>query len=302
METVAQTIKQITKWHLLKNNGLLFGQCVSAVGWINGTVPELTEKQGIVELPVSDVSNGGIAVGAALAGRRPIYVIRFQGLGWYNLTTILNYAAKSKEMWDVPCPIFVRSIGVEGHIGPVASNSHHSMCCRMPGIVVKAPMTPNEWENVWLDFMKGDDPVYCSEHRLSFNIDYEMEDDICRDYSQYDCIIYAISAARLHAAQVQLQLAQQGIKTAIFHIVDLKPFDNKLEYRASLHQCGRGIVIDSDFKDYGVATHIAHDLMLRVDKPVYTMGLEDRTAGFSTQCDNLTPSVGRIIEKIKSVI
>jgi acetoin:2,6-dichlorophenolindophenol oxidoreductase subunit beta len=145
MATTADIIKQLTQEHLLKNNGLLFGQCVTAVGWVNGTVPPLTIADGIVELPISDVSNGGIAVGAALAGRRPIYVIRFQGLGWYNLTTILNYAAKSKEMWDVPCPIFVRAIAVEGHIGPVASNSHHSLCCRMPGIVVKAPMTPYEW-------------------------------------------------------------------------------------------------------------------------------------------------------------
>lgn len=302
MEKLAETIKRITKDHLLTNGGLLFGQCVTAIGWINGTVPDLTIEDGIVELPISDVSNGGIAVGAALTNRRPIYIIRFQGLGWYNLTTILNYAAKSKEMWGVPCPLFVRAISVEGHIGPVASNTHHSLCCRMPGIVVKAPMTPYEWEKVWQDFMKGDDPVYCSEHRRSFDIDYEMEDDISANYSKYDCVIYAIGNGRLNALEAQKILRQRGIKTAIFHIVNLKPFINTLEYQTALNQCGVGIVIDSDFQDYGVATQIAYDLTIRSDYPVYRLGLEDRTAGFSSHCDNLTPSVDRIVERIQQII
>lgn len=301
METTADTIKRITRDHLLHHNGLLFGQCVTAIGWINGTVPELTLKDGIVELPISDVSNSGITVGAALAGRRPIYVIRFQGLGWYNLATILNYAAKSKEMWEVSCPVFVRAVGVEGHIGPVASHSHHSMCCRMPGIIVKAPMTPNEWENTWQYFIKHDDPVYCSEHRSGFLIDYEIYDDVSSDYTKCDCIIFAISAARLNALKAQEILKQQGIKVNIFHIVDLKPFEPTYKHLLALSQCGKGIVIDSDYKDYGVATHIAHNLMLRTGKPVYTMGLADRSAGFATHCDNITPTPAQIIQQVKTL-
>ena len=69
MSTVAETIKEITRKHLLENNGLLYGQCVTAVGWIGGTVPELTEDQGIVELPTSDSSNPGVVCGAGLSVR-----------------------------------------------------------------------------------------------------------------------------------------------------------------------------------------------------------------------------------------
>ena len=39
---------------------------------------------------------------------------------------IVNYAAKSKELFDTPCPVFVRGIGMERAIGPVAGSSHHS--------------------------------------------------------------------------------------------------------------------------------------------------------------------------------
>ncbi len=75
-KTVANVIRETTRAHLTQNNGLLFGQCVTAVGWIGGTVPEMSEEEGIVELSLADVANAGIVVGAALVGRRPIYTVR----------------------------------------------------------------------------------------------------------------------------------------------------------------------------------------------------------------------------------
>ena len=71
---VAETIKEITRNHLTKSNGLLFGQCVTAVGWIAGTVPDC---EGLVEIPMTDVAGPGFAVGAGsglgslIAGARP---------------------------------------------------------------------------------------------------------------------------------------------------------------------------------------------------------------------------------------
>ena len=55
-KTVRETIKETIFYHIKKNSGFVFGQCLSAVGWVGGTLPELTEKDGLVELPMSDVS------------------------------------------------------------------------------------------------------------------------------------------------------------------------------------------------------------------------------------------------------
>ena len=93
--TVSETIKEITKDHLENGNGLLLGQCVTAVGWIGGTIPDC---KGIVELPMTDVAAPGFAVGCALMGRRPIFVVRYQGFMWYNCSSLVNYAAKSKAV------------------------------------------------------------------------------------------------------------------------------------------------------------------------------------------------------------
>jgi acetoin:2,6-dichlorophenolindophenol oxidoreductase subunit beta len=173
--TVRDTIKEITRHHLATNQGKCYGQCLTAVGWVGGTLPKMYEDEGMVEFSMADVAGGAIATGIALAGGRPIYVVRYQGFQWYNLASVVNYAAKSKEIWNRPCPILVRSIAMEGGVGPVAGSSHHSMAQRMPGIKVIAPMTPGEYQYAYDSFMLDDDPYYISEHRKSYDNVEELE-------------------------------------------------------------------------------------------------------------------------------
>lgn len=297
--TVAETIQEITRRHLKENSGLLFGQCVTAVGWIGGTVPPLTEEEGIVELSMADMAGAGIAVGAALVGRRPIYVIRYQGFMWYNAAPLLNYAAKSKEMWGVPCPLFVRSLAMEGGIGPVASAAHHGMVMRMPGMPVIAPMTPREWAGAWNWFEAHDDPIYVSEHRRSFSINYEMEPVI---NPRADITLLAISAGRLNAIEAAKQLAAEGITCDIIHLVWLKPFQVTELMIDSLRKTGLGLVIDSDFEIAGTSRSIAYDLMHASSVPIHALGLEDRSSGFAPHLDNPTPSAKKIANRVSSLI
>ena len=90
------TIKKITFDHLIKKKGQVFGQNLTGVGWVAGTLPKLYEKNGVIELPMADVAGGGIVTGSALMGKRPFYIIRYQGYNWFNCIFIVNYACKSK--------------------------------------------------------------------------------------------------------------------------------------------------------------------------------------------------------------
>ena len=297
--TVAQTIQEITREHLTKNKCLALGQCLTAVGWVGGTVPVMREEDGLIELPMADVSGSGIAVGLALAKRRPIYIVRYQGFQWYNAVTVVNYAAKSKDMWGIPCPVFVRSIAMDGGIGPVAGNSHHSLITRMPGITVCAPMTPDEYRAIWKYFMSHDDPMYVSEHRKSFSIDYEMKDTIVK---RADITLFAISSTRLSAIEAQRLLQKEGIYCNIVQIVWLKPFRVTESIKNAVnHSKYGGIILDGDFEN-GIAKCIAADIMLETKNRIHVLGLEERTAGFAPDKDNLPPSTQRIIAYIHAII
>ena len=300
---VAETIKKNTRKHL-ENGGLFYGQCVSAVGWIGGSVPEMTEEEGIIELPTSDSSNAAIVCGSALAGRRPIYAIRYQGFLAYNAASLLNFAAKSQEMWETPCPVFVRGIGMEGSIGPVATGMHHSMVMRMPGFIVVSPMTPSEWEQVWNYYLENQQPVFCSEHRTSFNIDNEIENIIYKNIhpeskKKTKTTIFSIGAARLESIMAFKLLKEKNINVNVINLIWLKPLKISDEAISLLEESEFGIVIDSDFQICGAAEHIANFLMIKTSKPVYALGLEDRTSGFAAHCDNLTPNAIKIANAVK---
>ena len=298
-KTLRETIKEIIRFHLKSKKGQAFGQCLTAVGWVGGTLPELYEEDGMIELSMADVAAGGIVTGSALMNKRPIFIIRYQGFNWYNAPMIANYACKSKEIWKVPCPVLIRGIAMEGGIGPVAGSSHHSLYYRMPGIKIVSPMTPNEYKKIYKDYMANDDVMYVSEHRGSYNNDKNLKDVINQKSL---IVIFAISITRFEALKAEKILLKKGIKISVSNVLWLKPFKISKEILLVLKASKfGGLVLDDDYED-GVAKSIANDLSLLSGKKIYTMGLKNRTAGFHPKADNLPPNAQEISNKIINLI
>lgn len=296
-KTVRDTIRDITRYHL-NNGSKCYGQCLTAVGWVGGTLPELYEEDGMVELSMADVAGGGIVVGAALAGERPIYVVRYQGFQWYNSPIIANYAMKSKEIWKRPCPLLIRSIGMEGGVGPVAGSSHHSIYQRMPGVKVIAPMTPKEYQMVYDKFMEDDEVYYISEHRKSYDNTEEFENVILEES---DIVLFPISITRFSAEEARKELESIGLRVSIIHQVWIKPFVLEDQWRQCLNNSKfGGLLLDDDYEE-GAASSIAHRIMMEANKKVDTLCIKHRTAGFHPDVDNLPPSKEEIITKIKEI-
>ena len=302
--TVAETIQSLTKTHLDSGYGLLFGQCITAVGWIQHTVPP--GCPGLVELPMSDVSGPGIAVGAALMGRRPILVLRFQSFLWLAASPIVNYAAKSMDIWGVPCPLLIRAIATEGNgAGPVHSNCFHSVFAHMPGLTVLAPMTPSQYRTAWDEWLSGSGPVLMSEHRTSYQSDREFADTRTwqdADSSTRHVTVIALSASQFRMEEVRAQCADEGIELDIIYCWRLKPFVATENIRGSLETTGCGLVIDAGFEICGIARSIAYELTQLTGYPVMALGQADRSSGVAPRLENGTPSVERIVEAIHRLI
>jgi len=249
----------------------------------------------MVELSMADVAGGGIVVGAALMNTRPIYVIRYQGFNWYNAPMILNYACKSKEIWKRPCPIFIRSVAMEGGIGPVAGSSHHSLYFRMPGIKIVSPMTPKEYKEIYKQFLKEDDVYYVSEHRGAYNNNIEFKNDI---KGKKDLIIIAISITRFEAEKAKLKLESLGYKIGIIHVLWIKPFKLSKKEIDSIKRSNKGcLILDDDYVD-GIANSLGNKINLKTGKNIHTLGLKDKSAGFAKKVDNLPPQSKEIEKKI----
>lgn len=294
-KTLAETIKTITRRHLEENGGLLMGQCISAVGWCNGTVPDC---KGIIELPMTDVAGAGFAVGAAMLGKRPIFVIRFQDFLMLNGSPLINYAAKCRELHGRGAPVFIRAMASEG-IGPVHSGVLHSVFMHFPGFRICAPMTPGEYEQVWEDFMQHDDPMFVSEHRSSYSNTQELPDVV---HPRADVTLYAISSPRLHVAEAVRHLAEEGILCNVLHLLWLKPFGADERLLAPLRSSQIGLVVDSSHEICGASRSIAYELMTVSGIPVRALGLMDRTKCLCEPLQNRAPNATRICETVRCML
>lgn len=294
-KTVAETIKEITRNHLTRNNGLLLGECISAVGWVNNTVPDC---KGIVELPMTDVAGAGIAAGTALVGRRPIFVVRFQDFLILNGSPLIFFAAKTKELHGNCAPVFIRAIAAERY-GPVHSGILHSIFMHFPGFRVCSPMTSGEYRDAWNDFMEHDVPMFCSEHRTSYLNTGEMKDTLKKNA---DITIYAVSATRFEAAKAAKMLEDDGIICNIVHIMWMKPLKDKNRLIKPLKQTKLGIVVDAGHEIAGAAQYIAYELNQSTGYRVKAVGLYDRTKCLRPPLENATPDANRIYKEVKSLV
>ena len=299
-KTVAETIKTLSKKLVDKNKAIIIGQCLSAVGWVQNTVPP--QKKGIIELPMTDVAGAGFAVGASLEKKmRAIFILRFQSFLWLNASPLINHAAKAKEMFGYSAPVLIRAIASEGpSSGPLHTNCYHSPFAHMPGLPICAPMSPNEYKSIWKHYLKNDDPLLVSEHRRSYKESIEFKNYTNK---KSKISIFAISACRFDMEEVKKILQSKNIEIDIFHIVWLKPFKIKTEYIKSLNKTNLGIVIDSSYEICSVAEHISYKLMHASKKAkIHTFGMKDKSPGCSPTLLNGTPSAKQIVSKILKLI
>jgi len=297
MASLRDIIREITRKHLEENNSMIMGQCLSAVGWVNGTVPD---TQGVVELPMTDVAGADIACGVAITGRRPILVLRFQDFLLLNGNALAIFAAKRKEIFQKSCPLFVRALAKEGNgTGNSHSGKLHSTFMHFPGLRIWAPITPNEYQACWDDFMQHDDPTICFEHRSTFDNEEEFKNLITPNA---DITVFAISLARINAKEAVGQLWKEGVICNLIAIPQLKPFTLSNESIDCLEQSGRGLVVDTGYETCGAARDIAYQYSVANNVIVEAMGLKEVSAGVARGKENLTPSAEEIMVKVKSML
>lgn len=294
-KNLKETILEILEKHVNENNGMIIGECICAPGSENGTIPE---SKNVIDIPMSETAGADIAIGCSLAGRRAVFVVRFQDFMLLGASPFITFASVVKELQGVSAPVFIRAVGAD-HYDCNHSNVLHSMFMHHPGIYVCSPMTPKEYVNAWETFMNDDKPLYCSEYRDALTITDEMNDEIFED-SQIN--VFCISKARLNISETKEILQNQGIYINIFHIVWLKPLDLS-KYIKYLNKCPLGIVVDSGREICGASEHIAYELMHKVNESkVYAMGIEDIPKSTNPKYYNEVPSGKKIAQRINEIL
>src|SRR5215469_13061709 len=196
---------------------------------IQGSTKGLVDEFGperVFGTPLSEDAMTGIAIGAAIAGMRPIHVhIRMDFL-MLAMNQLINIAAKSCYMYggQVKVPLVVRSmIGKSWGQGAQHSQGLHAMFMHVPGLKVVAPSNAHDAKGCMIAAIRDDNPVIFVEHRLLYFTDAYVPEEayalpagkarVCTPGS--DITIVGISNMLVECLRAHEMLADAGIEAEV---------------------------------------------------------------------------------------
>jgi pyruvate dehydrogenase E1 component beta subunit len=277
----------------------VFGLDVDDFKGIQGSTLGLLDKFGperVFNTPLSEDAMTGVAIGAAMAGMRPIHVhIRMDFL-MLCMNQIVNMAAKAHYMYggSVKVPMVVRSmIGKSWGQGAQHSQGLYSMFMHVPGLKVVAPSNAHDAKGCMIAAIRDDNPVIFVEHRLLYPTEaYVPEAPFAQPFGKArivrpgnDITLVGVSNMVVECLRAQELLAEIGISAEVIDPISLVPLDTETIVD-SAYRTGRLLVVDNAWTNCGASAEI----IARVAEQGDAKRVRVRRMGFApTTCPTSPP-------------
>lgn len=247
----------------------LFGLDVDDHKAIQGSTRGLVEHFGterVFTTPLSEDAMTGVAIGAAMAGMRPVHThIRMDFL-LLCMNQLVNIAAKAHYMYggQVRVPMVVRSmIGKSWGQGAQHSQGLHALFMHIPGLKVVAPSNAHDAKGCMLQAIKDNNPVIFVEHRLLYPTEaFVPEEPFFLPFGKArrltegsDLTIIAVSNMVQESFRAHELLAETGISVDLIDPISLVPLDIEMICQ-SVRKTGRLLVVDSGWTACGAGAEI----------------------------------------------
>jgi 2-oxoisovalerate dehydrogenase E1 component len=316
-----EALREAAREEMLRDpHVFIMGEDVGLYGGAYGATRGLFDEFGperVRDTPISEATIGGAAVGAAMAGMRPVAEIMYVDFTPLAMDQIANQGAKNRFMFGgkTIVPMVIRTEGGAGRsIAAHHSQSLEALWTHFPGIYVVMPSTPYDAKGLLKAAVRDDNPVMFIEHKMLYGVEgYVPEEDyvipygvadIKREGSDVTLVTYSRMVHRsLKAAE---KLAEEGIGVEVIDLRTLKPLDMDT-IAASVKKTGRVVGVTEAYKTGSfiseLAMRIQEDVFDWLDAPVVRVAAADVPVPMSeTLEDAAIPSVERIIDGIRQVL
>lgn len=247
----------------------LIGEGIDDPGGVFGTTKDLHKRFGVdrvMDSPLAENGITGVAIGAAMAGMRPILVHMRVDFMPMSMDQIVNHAAKWNYMFGgaVNVPIVIRSIIGRGW-GSAAQHSQslQASFAHYPGLKVAMPATPYDAKGLLRSAVYDGNPVIFIEHRWLFeHVGHVPEEPYTVPIGEgivrregTDVTIVAISLMVFESMKAAAELEKEGVSAEVIDLRTLKPMDAGIVMN-SVKKTGRLVVADTGWTEYGAAAEI----------------------------------------------
>ncbi len=252
----------------------------------------------VIDTPISEIAICGLAVGAAVAGMRPIADVQYGDFLFNMMDQLANEAAKLRYMsgGQISVPMVMRA-----PIGSTRRGSQHaqnleSFFTHVPGLKVVAPSTAYDAKGLLKSAVRDDNPVIFFEHKLLYGSKGqrsevgalspvgEVPDEeylvpigegIVRREGK-DITIVATHRMLYESLAASDKLAQKGVEVEVIDPRTLVPLDKNLIFD-SVRKTGRLMIVEEDNLTNGwgaeIAALAADEVFEWLDAPYQTSGL-----------------------------
>jgi pyruvate dehydrogenase E1 component beta subunit len=251
-------------------------------------------EQRVRPAPISESAFLGAAVGAAMAGLRPVVEIMLVDFLPVAMSALVSEASKiatfSAGDWRVPMVVRTSCGGGYGD-GGQHEQALWGWLAHIPGLSVVVPSTPADAGGLLLGALEEDGPVVFLEHKLLAEdwLDYmgaggrttvafdvpaagargpvpdswqplPLGAAVARREGD-DLTIVGVGVAVHRALEAAEWLAaDRGVEAAVLDLRTVQPFDRQMVCDAA-RASGRLLVVDEDYRDFGLSGELAATVM-----------------------------------------
>src|SRR5262249_7125422 len=239
--------------------------------WYAGTSLQDIDKEfgrdRIIESPVAENATTGAAVGAALAGMRPIVFHPRMDFMFLAVDPIVNQAANWSYMFEgrIGVPIVIRAvINRGGEQAAQHSQAVHSWFMHVPGLKVVMPSTPYDAKGLLVAAVADGNPVIYVDDRWLYADEGPVPEDMYEvplsiaevRRTGRDVTVVAASFMAREAIRAADELAAHGVNAEVIDLRSVKPWDRTCVLE-SVAKTGRLVIADSGWTTAGIAAEIA---------------------------------------------
>lgn len=282
-----------------------------------GFLEEFGEKR-VRDTPISEMAIAGAAVGAAMAGLRPVAEIMTINFAFLALDALINHAAKVHYMFNgqFRAPMVMRCATGWGNQA-TATHSHtpEPIFAHFPGMYLGCPSTAADAKGMLKAAIRDDNPVLFTEVIALYSKPGLVPDDpdfvlpIGKgDIKRKGDDVTIVSFGRgvdwsLDAAE---QLASEGISCEVLDMRWLRPLDTALIFE-SFKKTNRCVVVEESLPFYSFGSEIAAQIQEHMfdymDAPVKRVSAMDVPLPYAKEIELMAlPDAHKVVAAVKEII
>lgn len=258
-------------------------------GGITGVTKGLSTRFGddrVRSTPISEQAIMGAAIGAAMAGYKPVAEIMMMNFTTVAMDMIVNHAAKLRFMsgGQTSVPLVIRTMtGAGWQTAGQHSDFLEGWFAHVAGIKVVCPAFPADYKGLMLAAIADPDPVIFIEGGGTFFIPQDVPEDqgpveigkanVLQEGD--DLTIVTWSAQSVRAMQAAPALAEAGISAEIVDLRTISPWDKETVLK-SVEKTGRLLIAHEAARNFGpgaeIASTVSEALFGKLKAPVRRLG------------------------------